>query len=244
MSADSEADSVARERLAGVRQRIDEACTRSRRSPDEVTLIGVSKRQPARRIVPVVRAGVTHLGENYVQELRDKRPEVEALLEPEQRAALHWHMIGALQRNKVRTVLPLVEVVDSLDRQSLAGELDKRAAAAGRNALACVQVNLSREPQKSGIAPEALGELLAGCAGLGHVRIVGLMTVPAASDDPEQSRPEFARLRELRDTLRECPGGADLRELSMGMSGDFEVAIEEGATQVRVGTALFGPRDT
>jgi hypothetical protein len=239
-----ESDAVAQERLGAVRHRIEEACARSGREPGDVSLIGVSKRQPAERIAPVVRAGITHLGESYVQELRDKRPLVEALLEPEQVAGLHWHMVGGLQRNKVRTVLPLVEVVDSLDRASLATELDRRAAAAGRVVDACIQVNLSREAQKSGVAPEDLKELLASCTELASLRVVGLMTVPAASDDPERSRPEFARLRELRDTLQETLGGEDLRHLSMGMSGDFEIAIEEGATQVRVGTALFGPRET
>jgi hypothetical protein len=151
-------------------------------------------------------------------------------------------MVGNLQRNKARTVVPLVDTVDSLDRASLAAELDKRARGAGRVLDVCVQVNVSREPQKSGVLEEDLAGLLEQCAGLPGIRVVGLMTVPAADPDPEASRPAFAHLRELRDTLRSAPGGEHLRELSMGMSGDFEIAIEEGATLVRVGTALFGPR--
>ncbi len=232
----------ARERLARVRERIERACARAGRAVDDVTLVGVSKRQPAERIAASVRAGVTHLGESYVQELRDKRPRVEALVGAEHAARLRWSMVGGLQRNKVRHLLPLVDVVESLDREPLAAELDRRAREAGRMLDVCLQVNLSREPQKSGVAPEELASLLAACAALDRLRVVGLMTVPRASDDPEDSRPAFARLRELRDTLRSAPGGSNLRELSMGMSADFEIAIAEGATRVRIGTALFGPR--
>lgn len=236
-------DAEAVQRLAALRNRIDRVCRAVGRSPGEVTLVGVSKRQPAERIAAAVRAGVTHLGENYAQELRDKRPRVEALLEPDQARRLCWHMVGGLQRNKVKLLLPLVGTVESLDRESLAAELDRRADEAGRVLPVCIQVNCSREPQKSGVDPEALPALLEACAKLPRLRVEGLMTVPAAGDDPEDARPAFARLRELRDTLRQAPGGGELRELSMGMSGDFEVAIEEGATRIRVGTALFGPRD-
>ncbi len=231
------------ERLAAVRERIARACEAAGRSPAELTLVAVSKRQPIDRIVEAVAAGVTHLGENYVQELREKRPAVEARLSAEQVAGLHWHMIGALQRNKVKTALPLVETVESVDRESLAAELDRRAGAADRVLPVCIQVNIDREPQKSGVDPAEVAPLLAACACLAHLRVEGLMAVPAASSDPEPTRSAFARLRALRDTLREAPGGAQLRELSMGMSGDFELAIAEGATRIRVGTALFGPRD-
>lgn len=232
----------ARERLARVRERMERACARAGRAADDVTLVGVSKRQPAERIAASVRAGVAHLGESYVQELRDKRPRVEALVGAEHAARLRWSMVGGLQRNKVRQLLPLVDVVESVDREPLAAELDRRAREAGRVLDVCLQVNLSREPQKSGVAPEELASLLAACAALDRLRVVGLMTVPRASDDPEDSRTAFARLRELRDTLRSAPGGSNLRELSMGMSADFEIAIAEGATRVRIGTALFGPR--
>jgi pyridoxal phosphate enzyme (YggS family) len=233
---------AAADRLAQVRQSIERACAAAGRSASEVTLIGVSKRQPAQKIAQAVSAGLRHIGENYVQELQAKRPDVEALISAEQAKELHWHMIGGLQRNKARAVVPLVASVDSLDRESLAKELDRRAAEAGRVLDVCIQVNLSEEPQKSGVMSEATTVLLAACAGLAHLRVTGLMTVPAAGSDPEASRPAFARLRALRDTLQKQAGGGDLRELSMGMSGDFEVAIEEGATQVRIGTTLFGPR--
>ncbi len=153
-------------------------------------------------------------------------------------------MIGALQRNKVKAAVPLVAAVDSVDRESLARELDRRAGAAARRLEICLQVNLSDEPQKSGIAPSRAPGLLSVCAELENIEVVGLMAIPADVPDPESNRPAFARLRELRDTLRAAPGGGDLRELSMGMSGDLEVAIAEGATRVRVGTALFGPRET
>lgn len=232
-----------RERLHSVRDRIEAACKRAERSPDEVQLVGVCKRQPLERVVQAIEAGVTQLGENYVQALHERRPLIEAQLDPAAAARLRWRMLGGLQRNKARAALTLVDAVDSVDRASLAVELDKRAAAADTQLDVCLQVNLSGESQKSGVAPDALSDLLAACVPLSRLRVVGLMTIPAAADDPEASRPAFARLRELRDTLRSAPGGENLRELSMGMSGDFEVAVEEGATLVRVGTALFGPRD-
>jgi hypothetical protein len=237
------AENLAADRLAAVRERIDRAARASGRDAADITLIAVSKRQPIERVALAVAAGVTHLGENYVQELRDKRAELETRVGQELAAGLHWHMIGGLQRNKARIVVPLVDTVESVDRESLAVELDRRAAGADRVLPICIQVNLSREPQKSGVDPDALPALLEACEPLSHLRVEGLMTVPAASDDPPQTRGSFARLRELRDTLRNAPGGGDLRELSMGMSGDFEIAIEEGATRVRVGTLIFGPRD-
>jgi MAF protein len=235
-------DPAAGERLRAVQERIERACRRAGRAVGEVRLVGVCKGQPADRIAPAVRAGVSLLGENYVQELREKRRRLEAILEPAEAARLRWRLIGGLQRNKARAAVSLVHAVDSLDRASLAAELDRHAAAAGVVLDVCLQVNLSREPQKGGVLEEDVAELLARCASLESLRVVGLMTIPAESPSPEASRPVFARLRELRDTLRESPGGEELHELSMGMSGDFEVAIEEGATLVRVGTALFGPR--
>ena len=236
-------DPGAHERLCSVRDRIERACTRAGRSPEEVQLVGACKRQPIERVVQAIEAGLTQLGENYVQALQERRPLIEAQLEPSCATRLRWRMLGGLQRNKVRAVLSLVDAVDSVDRASLAQELDKRADAANTRLDICLQVNLSRESQKSGVDPDELTELLTACNALSHLRVVGLMTVPAATDDPEASRPAFAQLRELRDTLRSAVGGGNLRELSMGMSGDFEIAVEEGATLVRVGTALFGPRD-
>ncbi|MBW2275256.1 MAG: YggS family pyridoxal phosphate-dependent enzyme [Deltaproteobacteria bacterium] len=218
-----------------------EAAARSAgRRPEELTLVGVSKRQPTERVVAALRAGLTHLGENYVQEAQEKRARIEALLG--EAAPPRWHMIGGLQRNKARSALEVFDCVETVDRPALARELDKRAAAAGRRLDVLLQVNLSREEQKGGVLEEALPALLESCAALEHLCVTGLMTIPAATDDPEQSRPVFRRLRALQGELRDIPGGESLRDLSMGMSSDFEVAIQEGATLVRVGTAIFGPR--
>jgi pyridoxal phosphate enzyme (YggS family) len=226
------------ERLAAVRERIAEASRRAGRQPGEVTLVGASKRVPRERVLAAVEAGLSHLGENYVQEAAEK---VDWVAERASQAP-RWHLIGRLQRNKARAALELFDTVESVDRASLARELARRARAAGRLLPVLIQVNLSEEPQKAGVAAAELPALLELCAGLEGLRVEGLMAIPAPEPDPERSRPAFARLRELRERLRPGPGGAHLRELSMGMSADFEVAVEEGATRVRVGTALFGPR--
>ena len=240
----SEALDAVAGRLAAVQERIAAACARVGRKAEEVTLVAVSKRQPLERVALAVKAGVRDLGENYAQAIRERRPALEKMLDPEEARELRWHMIGGLQRNKARMVVPLVDTVESVDRESLAVELDRRAAEAGRVLAVCLQVNVSGEDQKSGVAPEALPELHAACAALPNLKVLGLMAVPAAGPDPEASRASFAQLRALRDTLRSAAGGEGLDCLSMGMSGDFEVAIEEGATRVRVGTAIFGPRDS
>ena len=226
------------ERLAAVRERIAGAARRSGRAPEDVTLLGACKRVPAALVIEAVKAGLTHLGENYVQEATAKIAEVNAALPTPPR----WHLIGSLQRNKAKDAVRHFAMVETLDRASLARELDKRARAAGRSMPVLMQVNLSREEQKSGALEEDLPALLEACAELEALDVQGLMTVPALDPDPEHSRPAFAALRELRDRLREVPGGDALAHLSMGMSADFEVAIEEGATLVRVGTAIFGPR--
>ena len=243
------------QRVAEVLGRIADAARRSGRSPADITLVGASKRQPLERIVAAVRSGVRHLGENYLQEARDKRPAVEDLLRESASPLPRWHMIGNLQRNKVRAALSLFDLVETVDRAELAREIDRRIlqiASASDASASCApgtldvfaQVNLSGEPQKAGVAPEELPALLEACAPLERVRVVGLMALPAPPPeaDPGASREPFARLRQLRDHLRGAPGGGALRELSMGMSGDFEFAVEEGATLVRVGTALFGIR--
>ena len=237
-------ESDVRRRVADVRRRLEQACARAGRDPGELTLVGVSKRQDPARIAAAIRAGIRELGENYVQELRDKLPHVQRLLEGHHPPP-RWRMVGHLQRNKARHAIELFDAVDTLDRESLALELDRRIANAGlRQPLeVCLQVNLSGESQKGGVGEEELPALLEACAPLEHLRVVGLMTIPAATRDPEETRLVFARLRQLRDTLARRPGGTALRELSMGMSSDFELAVEEGATLVRVGTALFGPRD-
>lgn len=231
-------------RLARVRERIEAAAARCGRAPGDITLVGVSKRQPPERIVAALGAGLVEIGESYVQELRAKKPLVEALLrETPEATKPRWRLVGRLQRNKASHAVALVDAVDSVDSAALARELDRRAEPHGRTLEVCLQVNLSGEAQKGGVSANALPELLEACHELRHLHVVGLMTVPAAARDPEASRPDFARLRALRDSLLERASGASLRELSMGMSNDFEVAIEEGATCVRVGSALFGARE-
>jgi pyridoxal phosphate enzyme (YggS family) len=227
-------------RLAAVRARVDAACARVGRDPAGVTIVGACKRQSVERIAAVVIAGVGELGENYVQGARDVQPLLATLLERYDVPSPRWRLIGNLQRNKARLAVELFATIDSLDREALAGELDRRAAAAGRTLDASIQVDLSDEPGKSGVPHDAVARLLAACAPLAHLRVVGLMTMPAA--DPDRARAAFAQLRALRDTLRCGPDAGNLDELNMGMSGDFEIAIEEGATHVRIGTALFGDR--
>jgi pyridoxal phosphate enzyme (YggS family) len=231
------------ERLREVRERAKAAATRVARDPEEVVILGVGKRQPAERIADAVRAGLDHVAENFAQEARDKIPQVEAMLRETGTAPPRWHFIGQLQRNKARYVARLFDAVESLDRIEVARELDHRAALAQRYLDVLIQVNLSGEAQKGGVAPSRVGALLEGCRSCERIRVTGLMTVPPASGDLEASRPVFAALRELRAELRGAPGGDTLTELSMGMSADFEVAIEEGATIVRVGAGIFGPRE-
>jgi pyridoxal phosphate enzyme (YggS family) len=229
-------------RLASVRERIAAAASRVGRNPEEITLLGVAKKKRPELIVAAVRAGLRDLAENYVQEAAAKIPAVTAELVSAGLAAPRWHFVGQLQRNKAREVVRLFDVVACVDRESLGVELERRAGIEDRQLDALLQVNLSDEPQKGGVDPGALPGLLEASTHWSRLRITGLMSVPAATADPEDSRPAFARLRALRDELRGEPGGEHLSELSMGMTGDFEIAIEEGATIVRVGTAIFGPR--
>jgi len=229
-------------RVAAVRARIAAACEQAGRAPDDVVLVGASKRQSPERIAAAVVAGVRDLGENYVQEARDKRPVVEALVAAHGATAPRWHGIGPLQRNKVTAAVAVFDCIETVDRLRLAEALARRVDAAGPPLEVLLQVNVSRDPAKAGVDPDAAGTLLAGCAALPELAVCGLMAIPAAHDDPAALRADFRALRALRDTLRARPRGDRLTELSMGMSGDFEHAIAEGATRVRIGTALFGPR--
>ena len=213
--------------LARVRERLARAAERAGRRADDVLLIGVSKTVDLDRIRAAVTAGVTALGENRVQEAKGK---VTALGRP---AA--WHLIGHLQTNKVKDALELFDLIHSLDRLELARELERRAGARGRAVDALLQVNVADEATKGGVSADAVGEALDVIGKLAHVRVRGLMTIPPEGERAEDSRRWFRRLRELAERH-------GLRELSMGMSGDFEVAVEEGATMVRVGTAIFGSR--
>jgi pyridoxal phosphate enzyme (YggS family) len=211
------------ERLAAVRERVAAAATASGRSPDTVTLVVVTKEVELDAIRQVLAAGATDLGENRAQELV---PKAEAIASEEVHAP-RWHFIGRLQRNKVRAAAPHVALWQSVDRDDLAREVAQRAP----GAAVLVQVNVAGEPQKGGCDTDGVDALVDACRVLG-CRVEGLMTVPPASGDP---RPVFARLRRMTDDL-------GLSVCSMGMSGDFEAAIAEGATMVRVGSAIFGPR--
>jgi len=216
-----------RSNLDRVHEAIARACARVGRPPESVLLIAVSKTVDVERIKRAVAAGVAALGENRVQEARDK---IDVLGRP-----VPWHLIGHLQTNKARDAARLFDWIHSVDRLDLAQELDRRARAIGRTLDALVEVNLGEEPQKGGVRPDELKPLLEALSGLAALRIRGLMAIPPVAADPEQSRPHFRRLRELREA-------AGLEHLSMGMSADYEVAVEEGATMVRVGTAIFGAR--
>ena len=231
-------------RLAAVRERIANAAARAGRPAETIRLVGVSKRQPLVKIVAAVRAGLDCIGENYVQEALAKLPELQAELERYGAKTPRCRYIGLLQRNKAAAAVDHFDAIESLDRESLGNALERRAAAAGHPLEVMLQVDVSGEAGKGGCAPDALPSLLAASQHWPHLRVTGLMAIPAPADDPERMRPAFARLRELRDTLHSAAGGESLVELSMGMSSDFEIAIEEGATSVRIGTALFGPRDT
>lgn len=220
-------------RLAGVRERIERA--RARAGADAVTLLAVSKRHPASAVAAARSLGLVDLGENYAQELDAKR---RALADDR---GIRWHMIGPVQRNKAKLVATCT-MVHTVDRIELLDALEHHAAAAARTLDVLVQVNIAGEASKSGVAPTAVEPLLDHAAGCGALRVRGLMTIPPAGE-PEQARPHFRALRQLRDRLATTARPrVELRELSMGMSDDLEVAIDEGATLVRVGTAIFGPR--
>ncbi len=238
----------AEDRLAAIRSRIERACATAGRNPAEVSLVGACKRQPADRIAALVCAGLSELGENYVQSAITTQAELGAHLRDHFGEASaptpRWRMIGHLQRNKAAQAVETFGAVDSVDSARLARALATRAREAGTVLDICLQVNLSGEKSKSGCAEEEVGGLFAACAELSELRVVGLMTLPAPGSGPEDARPAFARLRALRDTLSREPGGADLHHLNMGMSRDLEIAIEEGSTLVRVGTDLFGERPT
>jgi hypothetical protein len=223
---------------AALRERIEAAAVRAGRRAGDVTLLGVAKKQSADAIVAAVAAGVREIGENFAQEAREKIPRVREMLAARALPEPRWHFLGQLQRNKARLVAPLFDCVQTVDREELAQELSRRAKAAERTLDVLLQVNVDAEPQKGGAAPEALGALLAAVRALPALRVRGLMAIPEPRPD---MRPAFARLRTLRDDLARASGAA-LPVLSIGMSDDFEAAIAEGATCVRIGTALFGAR--
>lgn len=223
-----------RERLDQIRGRIAEAAARSARASAQVTLIAVTKTVPADVVAGAVAEGILDLGENRVQEAESK-------IALEGLAGVRWHLIGHLQGNKAARAVALFDRIHSLDSLALAESVSRRAIAAGRRMPVLIEVNVSGEATKYGVTPDGLASLAESIAPLEGIAFDGLMTVGALVERPEDARAGFARLRELRDeTARRI--GRPLPHLSMGMSGDFEVAVEEGSTLVRVGTALFGPR--
>lgn len=226
---DSELRTVLGERIASVRARIAAACARTGRDPSGVTLVGVSKTVTPAVAAVAAELGLTDLGESRPQELWKKAEAV---------TGVNWHFVGHLQRNKLDRTAPLVTLVHSVDSERLLDAFDVFGRARGAPLPVLLEVNCSGEAAKGGFAPDAVPALADRLAALTGVSVRGLMTMAAYADDPQQARPTFARLRELRDVLR-ARTGLPLPDLSMGMSGDFEVGVEEGATLVRVGTTLF-----
>jgi pyridoxal phosphate enzyme (YggS family) len=223
-----------KENVLRVREAMQEAARRADRKPDEIRLVAACKTVDVERIRAAIGAGITILGENYVQEAVKKS---EALDQP-----VSWHFIGHLQRNKAKYAVKLFDVIESVDSIALAEEIDKRAVRVGREMKVLVEVNLSGETSKWGIREEQTLSLIARIKELSNVSFRGLMTMPPFFDDPENSRPYFKALWNLGERIGQQDLHAGPLELSMGMSNDFPVAIEEGATLVRVGTAIFGPR--
>ena len=221
--------------LRRIREQIETAARKAGRDPGEVRLLAVSKTFGAERVEEVVRLGQTLFGENRIQEAQTKIPAVN-------RPGLEWHLIGHLQSNKVRQAVGLFDVIESVDTEKLARRLDHVCSEEDRTLQVLIQTNIGDEEQKSGVSADALLPLVRVVASLEHLDLRGLMAIPPFFEDPECTRPYFRRLFELRSRVEDRLG-LRLPELSMGMSQDFPVAVEEGATIVRVGTALFGRRD-
>ena len=221
-----------RENLLRVTERIEKAAQNAGRNLKDIRLVAVSKTVETDRIKEAIEAGVSILGENYVQEAQKKIEEIGK--------SVSWHFIGHLQSNKTKVAVRLFDVIHSVDSVALAEELNRRAQQVNRKIPVMIEVNLSGETTKFGTEEEKVTTLAQGVLKLDHLSLEGLMTMPPYFDDPEMSRPYFVQLRELKERL--VKGGIPLKELSMGMSNDFEIAIQEGATYVRVGTAIFGAR--
>ena len=218
--------------LQAIQDNINAACARVGRDPQSVQLVGASKTVEAARLEPYFAAGLTNFGENYIQEAIAK-----VAYFRERNLEAHWHFIGALQSNKAREAVARFELIHSVDRMSLARALDKAARAIGKVQRVLIQVNVGDETSKAGVSPNELANLYEKISELQNLRVEGLMSLPPYDEDAEKTRPFHAKLRELNQQLRV---GA---QLSMGMSRDYPVAIEEGATKIRIGTALFGARE-
>lgn len=224
-----------RERIEQVRRRIAEAAGRSGRDPNDVQLVAVTKSVVVSQIREALDAGLTVFGENRIQEAKGK---VALLSSP----SIQWHLVGTLQTNKSKLAVELFELIHSLDSVKLAASMDRHGAALRKQVRALIEVNLEGESDKSGLHESELLPLLQACRAYAHLTIEGLMAIPPFHRNPQDVRPYFRRLRLLRDRAAETHPDFRLRHLSMGMSNDFEVAIEEGATLVRIGTAIFGNR--
>jgi len=228
------------ENIAEVQERIAAATRRAGRNPEEITLMGVSKTFPVERIREAYAAGLRVFGENRVQEFAGKADALRDLRDTE------WHLIGHLQTNKAAKAVELFNAVDSVDSVRIAERLNASAESAGKTLSVLIEINVGGEQAKSGVAPDSdeLEQILQGAPRWGNLKIRGLMTVPPYTEDPEDSRPYFSQLRQIRDSIAAVNlPQIGMAVLSMGMSHDFEVAIEEGATCVRVGTAIFGQRE-
>lgn len=224
------------ENLLEILSRIDAAARRSGRNPGDIRLVAAVKSQGRQKIEEAIKAGLTHIGHNYIQEASAEKPDACG-------TEIKFHMIGHVQRNKARKAAELFDVIETIDDSRIFKPLDSACLELNKKLDLMIQVNLAGEIQKSGIAPEKASDLINAASEFRNIRIVGLMTMPPFFDDPQNARPYFAQLRLLRDKLiDEGILDKEARDLSMGMTGDFEAAIEEGATIVRIGTALFGPR--
>jgi hypothetical protein len=221
------------ENLEHVRKQIAQAAAKAGRTAGEIELVAITKTHPAEKVREAVEAGQTLFGESRVQEARVKIPELPS--------NLVWHFVGHLQKNKIRHALPLFELFHSVDSLALAQEMDRIAADEGMRPRVLLEVNVAGEGSKFGFAPDELHEQIEALLALQRLSILGLMTIPPLADKAEASRTYFVRLRELRDRLQ-AEFHVDLPQLSMGMTQDFPIAVEEGATLVRVGTAIFGER--
>lgn len=223
--------------LESVHRRIEKACQKADRKPDEIMLVAVSKTMSVNKIKKAFNCGQIHFGENRARELQDKMDAIED-------NRIQWHMVGPLQTNKVKYMVGRVNWIESIPKRKTLREIEKRASRIDRVIDTLIQVNISGEEQKSGCEPGDLPEILEYASGLNHVRVRGLMGIASLVEDPEEVREEFQLLRNLREDHRSYnSGNIQLEHLSMGMTNDLEVAIEEGSTMVRVGRAIFGERN-
>ena len=224
------------ENLSRIQDRIAAAAARVGRDPSSIDLVAVSKTKPVSLIVEAINAGITDIGENRVQEAQSKHPQIDH--------PVKWHLVGHLQRNKVKQALQIFDLIHSVDSPRLLAEIDRRSAELNRTTEVLIQVNTSAEPSKYGLEPDQTLDFIESAQPFPHVRIKGLMTIGAFLPDPEAVRPMFVLLRQLQEKViaQQFPT-VEMDSLSMGMTNDFEVAIEEGANLIRVGTAIFGERE-